>query len=106
MEYSKELYEEIQDELAAQLAASKEYNWPVENFTLPIEETQALLAEIDRLNKLTQWIPVSTPPKGEGVYQALRRGTQYERVYFSFEYGFQFSDVTHWLPILPLPEVS
>lgn len=33
------------------------------DFTIKQWHLKRLLAEIDRLNKLTQWIPVSNPPK-------------------------------------------
>ncbi len=64
---------------------------------------------INELQTALRWIPVSEPPKKDGIYYISRKELGVFQAEFTKRYGWAFlGDCTHWMeiPILPEGEIN
>lgn len=81
---------------------------------IEIYRIRAEKAEVDlaALRELTRWRPCreddpETQPKEDGFYQVLVSGKYQSIEYYSVENGWATDrQVTHWMPLMPLPEAE
>lgn len=109
MKYSKELHDYIQ------LFVKMNEEFPDDSLAT-VEETQALLDEIDRLNAERRWIPVSErlPENKQDVFVLNKYGDCKARTYLDDgdirwwlhsddNYCDELEYATHWMPLPPPP---